>query len=152
MAGTWQRGLRDLGLRWRRPRGPGGTITDTSTAVVDQGTAPKRAGLVLAGLILTAAVANRNLGVANVALPTIGKAFDATQTQLHMIAVGYSLGSPAPVLCLGTVGDRYSAGWGTLASPRRGRGSSTRRRRTHAGRVVSSTPLTRHGRSPNRGR
>ena len=41
---------------------------------------PKRAGLVLAALILVAAVANLNLAVANVALPDIGKAFDAGQT------------------------------------------------------------------------
>ena len=42
--------------------------------------APQRAGLVLAALILVAAVANLNLAVANVALPSIGAAFDASQT------------------------------------------------------------------------
>ena len=40
-------------------------------------TAPDRAGLVLTALILGAAVANLNLSVANVALPSIGDAFDA---------------------------------------------------------------------------
>ena len=46
-------------------------------APVGAGTdAPQRAGLVLAALILGAAVANLNLAVANVALPSIGKAFD----------------------------------------------------------------------------
>ena len=69
--------------------------------------APKRAGLVLAALILGAAVANLNLAVANVALPSIGKAFDSSQTSLNMIAVGYSLGLAASVLYLGAVGDRY---------------------------------------------
>jgi DHA2 family multidrug resistance protein-like MFS transporter len=69
--------------------------------------APKRAGLVLATLILVAAVANLNLAVANVALPDIGQAFDAGQTQLNLIAVGYSLGLAASVLYLGAVGDRY---------------------------------------------
>ena len=55
-------------------------------------TAPKRQGLVLASLILVAAVANLNLAVANVALPSIGDAFDAGQTALDLVAVGYSLG------------------------------------------------------------
>jgi MFS transporter, DHA2 family, multidrug resistance protein len=62
---------------------------------------------VLAALILVAAVANLNLAVANVALPDIGKAFDASQTELNLVAVGYSLGLAASVLYLGAVGDRY---------------------------------------------
>ena len=70
-------------------------------------TAPKRAGLVLISLILVAAVANLNLAVANVALPDIGKAFDAGQTALNLVAVGYSLGLAASVLYLGALGDRY---------------------------------------------
>jgi len=45
--------------------------------------------------------------VANVALPDIGKAFDASQTSLDLIAVGYSLGLAASVLYLGALGDRY---------------------------------------------
>jgi MFS transporter, DHA2 family, multidrug resistance protein len=69
--------------------------------------APKRPGLVLAALILVAAVANLNLAVANVALPDIGKAFDAGQTTLNLVAVGYSLGLAASVLYLGALGDRY---------------------------------------------
>jgi EmrB/QacA subfamily drug resistance transporter len=68
---------------------------------------PKRAGLVLATLILVAGVANLNLAVANVALPDIGKAFGAGQTMIDLIAVGYSLGLAGSVLYLGAVGDRY---------------------------------------------
>ena len=68
---------------------------------------PDRAPLVLTALILGAAVANLNLAVANVALPSIGKAFDSSQTSLNMIAVGYSLGLAASVLYLGALGDRY---------------------------------------------
>ena len=70
-------------------------------------TAPKRAGLVLGSLIAVAAVANLGLAVANVALPSIGDAFDASQTALNLVAVGYSLGLAASVLYLGAVGDRY---------------------------------------------
>jgi MFS transporter, DHA2 family, multidrug resistance protein len=69
--------------------------------------APQRAGLVLITLILVAAVANLNLSVANVALPSIGAAFDASQVSLNLIAVGYSLGLAASVLYLGALGDRY---------------------------------------------
>jgi MFS transporter, DHA2 family, multidrug resistance protein len=68
---------------------------------------PKRAGLVLAALIAVAAVANLGLAVANVALPSIGKEFDASQTALNLVAVGYSLGLAASVLYFGAVGDRY---------------------------------------------
>ena len=70
-------------------------------------TAPKRPAAVLAALIAVAAVANLNLAVANVALPDIGKAFDASQTSLNLVAVGYSLGLAASVLYLGALGDRY---------------------------------------------
>jgi EmrB/QacA subfamily drug resistance transporter len=63
--------------------------------------------VVLVTLILVAAVANLNLSVANVALPSIGKAFDAGQVSLNLIAVGYSLGLAASVLYLGALGDRY---------------------------------------------
>jgi MFS transporter, DHA2 family, multidrug resistance protein len=69
--------------------------------------APARAGLVLMSLILVAAVANLNLAVANVALPSIGKEFDSSQTVLDLIAVGYSLGLAASVLYFGAIGDRY---------------------------------------------
>ncbi len=58
-------------------------------------------------LILVAAVANLNLAVANVALPSIGAAFDSSQTALDLIAVGYSLGLAASVLYLGALGDRH---------------------------------------------
>src|SRR6187397_1159795 len=78
------------------------------SAATDRGTtAPARAGLVLAALILVAAVANLNLAVANVALPSIGAAFDSSQTTLNLIAVGYSLGLATSVLYLGALGDRY---------------------------------------------
>ncbi len=70
-------------------------------------TTPAGAGLVLIALILVAAVANLNLAVANVALPDIGKHFDAGQTELNLVAVGYSLGLASSVLYLGALGDRY---------------------------------------------
>src|SRR5438270_9252024 len=70
-------------------------------------TGPERGGIILTSLILVAAVANLNLSVANVALPTIGTAFDVSQTSLDLVAVGYSLGLAASVLWLGALGDRY---------------------------------------------
>lgn len=73
----------------------------------DAGTSPAGAALVLASLIGVAAVANLGLAVANVALPSIGKHFDASQTALNLVAVGYSLGLAASVLYFGAVGDRY---------------------------------------------
>ncbi len=78
-----------------------------TAATNDASTQPDRAGAVLFALILVAAVANLNLSVANVALPSIGAAFDASQTSLNLIAVGYSLGLAASVLYFGALGDRY---------------------------------------------
>jgi MFS transporter, DHA2 family, multidrug resistance protein len=78
-----------------------------ATAADEPSSAPKRAGLVLGALIAVAAVANLGLAVANVALPAIGREFDASQTALNLIAVGYSLGLAASVLYFGAVGDRY---------------------------------------------
>ena len=63
--------------------------------------------IVLATLILAAAVANLNLSVANVALPSIGTAFDASQVEINMVAVGYSLGLAASVLWFGALGDHH---------------------------------------------
>ncbi len=69
--------------------------------------APQNAKVILGSLILVAAVANLNLSVANVALPSIGASFDSSQTALDLIAVGYSLGLAASVLWFGALGDRY---------------------------------------------
>ena len=69
--------------------------------------APAHGGFVLVALILVAAVANLNLSVANVALPSIGAHFDSSQTTLDLIAVGYSLGLACSVLWFGALGDRY---------------------------------------------
>lgn len=80
-----------------------GTPADSSTP----NSAPARAGLVLLALILVATVANLNLSVANVALPSIAADFDSSQSMLDLIAVAYSLGLAASVLYLGALGDRY---------------------------------------------
>ncbi|MEN2741133.1 MFS transporter [Microbacterium sp. X-17] len=76
----------------------------TSTAPAD---APRRAPLVLTALILSALVCNINLATANIALPDIGDAFGANQTQLNLVAVGCSLGLAMSVVYLGALADRY---------------------------------------------
>lgn len=81
--------------------------TTAQPALDRENSAPARAGLVLSTLIVAAAVANLPLGMANVAMPSIGKAFDASQTQLNLVAVGYSLGLACSVLWFGALGDRY---------------------------------------------
>jgi MFS transporter, DHA2 family, multidrug resistance protein len=80
---------------------------DSRVNASERAQAPERAPVVLTALILVAAVANLNLAVANVALPDIGKAFDAGQTGLDLVAVGYSLGLAASVLYFGALGDRF---------------------------------------------
>ncbi len=78
-----------------------------AAATAEQSTVPNRAPLVLTALILVAAVANLPLASANVALPSIGLHFNASQTQLNLVAVSYSLGLAVSVLWFGAVGDRY---------------------------------------------
>lgn len=70
-------------------------------------TSPNPGKIVLATLILVAAVANLNLSVANVALPSIGLAFDASQVLINLVAVGFSLGLAASVLWFGALGDHH---------------------------------------------
>src|SRR5574337_125623 len=82
-------------------------MATTKPATAPDSGAPAQAGLVLGTLIIVAAVANLPLAMANVALPTIGAYFDASQVQLNLVAVGYSLGLACSVLWLGAVGDRY---------------------------------------------
>jgi EmrB/QacA subfamily drug resistance transporter len=88
-----------------------GTSTNTKKTTADEESRiaePKGPGMiVLATLILAAAVANLNLSVANVALPSIGLAFDASQVQINLVAVGYSLGLAASVLWFGALGDHH---------------------------------------------
>ncbi|HPX78666.1 MAG TPA: MFS transporter, partial [Methanobacterium sp.] len=63
--------------------------------------------IVLVTLIMGAVVANLNLSVANVALPSIGLAFNASQVLINLVAVGYSLGLAASVLWFGAIGDHH---------------------------------------------
>jgi DHA2 family multidrug resistance protein-like MFS transporter len=71
------------------------------------GAAPANARKVLITLVVVAAVANLPLAMANVALPSIGKYFNASQLELNLVAVAYSLGLACSVLWLGALGDRY---------------------------------------------
>jgi MFS transporter, DHA2 family, multidrug resistance protein len=83
---------------------------ESTPSAIEHSKTPITAGpgkVVLATLILVAAVANLNLSVANVALPSIGLAFDASQVQLNLVAVGYSLGLAASVLWFGALGDHH---------------------------------------------
>jgi DHA2 family multidrug resistance protein-like MFS transporter len=74
---------------------------------VQPSSGPDRQWWVLSALVSVAAVANLNLAVANVALPDIGLQFRASQTELNLVSVGFSLGLAGTVLYLGAVGDRY---------------------------------------------
>ena len=83
------------------------TAAPAKPAAAGDSSAPAKAGMVLGTLILVAAVANLPLAMANVALPSFGAYFDASQTQLDLVAVAYSLGLACSVLWLGALGDRY---------------------------------------------
>lgn len=71
------------------------------------GDKPPKAQFVLLALVVGAIVANMNLGIANVALPSIGRDLGATQSQLTAVANAFALALAASVLYLGAIGDRY---------------------------------------------
>ncbi len=79
----------------------------SNVSAPDNTGAPANAQRVLVTLVIVAAVANLPLAMANVALPSIGKYFNASQIQLNLVAVAYSLGLACSVLWLGALGDRY---------------------------------------------
>jgi MFS transporter, DHA2 family, multidrug resistance protein len=79
----------------------------SNASAPDNTGAPANAQRVLVTLVIVAAVANLPLAMANVALPSIGKYFNASQIQLNLVAVAYSLGLACSVLWLGALGDRY---------------------------------------------
>lgn len=82
-------------------------MTSRSVAASTDGQRPPRSQLVLLALVTGAIVANINLSVANVALPTIGADLGATQDQLATIGDAFALGLASTVLYLGSIGDRY---------------------------------------------
>jgi DHA2 family multidrug resistance protein-like MFS transporter len=84
-------------------KGPVPSKRDRPTA----GESPPRAGAILTVLILGAVVANINLAIANVALPSIGAALHTSQAELNLVAVGFTLGLASSVLYLGALADRY---------------------------------------------
>ena len=69
-------------------------MNNTARAEAEISTAPNRAGLVLCALILVAAVANLNLAVANVALPSIGAIMQSFFGALR--AAGYAKAALTP--------------------------------------------------------
>ena len=82
-------------------------MSGAATAPANPGTAPPRSALVLTSLILGAIAANMNLGIANVALPSIGRELGASQAQLTSVANAFPLGLACSVLYFGALGDRY---------------------------------------------
>jgi EmrB/QacA subfamily drug resistance transporter len=104
----------DDGAAGRSDGGP--LVAPGATAVPGtQDGRPPRSGLILGVLILGAVVANINLGIANVALPSIGAGLKTTQAQLNLVALGFTLGLAASVLYLGALADRYGRKLAMLA-------------------------------------
>lgn len=61
----------------------------------------------LAALLLAALVTMVNTSIASVALPTIARDLNASGTQIHFIADGFSISLTALVLLFGAMGDTY---------------------------------------------
>ena len=80
---------------------------DTADSAGPLGSQPAQAGLILLTVILGAIVANINTSISNVALPSIGRALQASDTQLTAITDAYQFGIAATVLYLGAIGGRY---------------------------------------------
>ena len=68
---------------------------------------PPKSAFVLLALVTGAIVSNISLSIANVALPSIGRALDASQSDLTSVANAFALGLAATVLYFGALADRY---------------------------------------------
>lgn len=77
------------------------TVTPTST---DK---PPKSAFVLLALVTGAIVSNISLSIANVALPSIGRDLNASQSDLTTIANAFALGLASTVLYFGALADRY---------------------------------------------
>lgn len=81
---------------------------------------PRHSALILTVLLVAAGVANINMSIANVALPEIALALDATQSEQNLIADAFTMALAATVLYLGAIGDRYGRKslllWGAAVS------------------------------------
>ena len=65
----------------------------------------RRPGFALAGLSLATLLASLGTSIANVALPTLARAFDASFAQTQWVVVGYLLATTAMVVAAGRIGD-----------------------------------------------
>lgn len=68
---------------------------------------PPKSAFVLLALVTGAIVSNISLSIANVALPSIGRDLNATQSDLTTIANAFALGLASTVLYFGAIADRY---------------------------------------------
>lgn len=80
-----------------------GTPTNSSTA----GDKPPKSAFVLLALVTGAIVSNISLSIANVALPSIGRDLNASQSDLTSIANAFALGLASTVMYFGAIADRY---------------------------------------------
>ncbi|MFI5261429.1 MAG: MFS transporter [Candidatus Limnocylindrales bacterium] len=60
--------------------------------------------------VLASFTANVDLSIVNLALPTLGRAFDLSQTQLAWAVVAYVLPYAVSILAVGRLGDRFGYG------------------------------------------
>jgi EmrB/QacA subfamily drug resistance transporter len=68
---------------------------------------PPKSAFVLLALVTGAIVSNISLSIANVALPSIGRDLNASQSDLTTIANAFALGLASTVLYFGALADRY---------------------------------------------
>lgn len=103
-------GIENVGSRYESPSRVNSFVENgfrvTTTALGREAT-PKKAGLALTALLLTVVACNINFAAATVALPDIGLAFTASQTELNLVGLGTGLGLAMSVLYFGAIADRY---------------------------------------------
>lgn len=83
------------------------TVTSTQNISPQEQPAPKRAGAILAALILAAVVCKLNIAAGPVALPAIGEVFGSSQAMLNLVSIGAPFGLAMSVLYFGALADRY---------------------------------------------
>lgn len=93
-------------------------MSNASTAAIRPGVELAERNLTLASLSLAVLLSSIGTSIANVAVPSLGLAFDASFQQVQWVVIAYLLAATCLIVIIGSLGDRFGRArllrWGAL--------------------------------------